>query len=297
MCFSLHCRDANDTAVEPKLPPCAAKAMPSLTLYSQNQSIRSSAAPGAAQRASARAWAAVAAVSLALLALAGAAGIAVRRRRQSSQPAGGLTTSDTQVTSLLIDRQARKPSNGRKARTASSSCRRLHRIESMLRSQLVQSRIELVALQHLPAAMVHRVGCKHSPAAAPPALDPMHYSRLQPVDEEQQHNSWGSLGGSGSGDSSKAPLEAGTSRPPPASRQWGLGTDSLRLQPGELEMVGGPDDTLCLLGEGSSSAVFLGRLTGQEDVAVKVSDWGSGLQKMAAARVSSCCTRASTAPG
>ena len=96
------------------------------------------------------------------------------------------------------------------------------------------------------------------------------YARLQAVDEGQQHNSWGRFGSGGSRNSNAGLLETGAAGPP-ASRQWGLPTDSLRLAPGELEMRTAPDGRLCLLGEGSSSAVYLGRLGGYEDVAVKVS--------------------------
>jgi serine/threonine protein kinase len=103
------------------------------------------------------------------------------------------------------------------------------------------------------------------------------YSRLQAVAEEQQQDSWGSFSSSrGSGGSMESLPRAAAARPP-ASRQWGLETDSLRLAPGELQMQTAPDGSLCLLGEGSSSTVYLGRLGGYEDVAVKVIEVSPGM--------------------
>jgi len=257
--------------------------MPALTLYAGNQTMSTSRlAAQAAHHANRRAWAALALVPLALLALAGTAGLAVRHRRRGRQPAAPLGKyAEAAEFSLLVDGRASEPMEGPKPRSSGSSCSQRHRIESMLRSQLSRpgQRIELVPLERLPAALTHQVGSlrrggRPTAAAATaslPALGSLPYSRLQAVDEGQQHNSWSSFGSGSGGDSNAGLLQEGSSGPSAlASRQWGLATDSLRLAPGELELLSGPDGALCLVGEGTSWAVFRGRLAGQEDVAVKV---------------------------
>ncbi|PRW45625.1 hypothetical protein C2E21_6054 [Chlorella sorokiniana] len=59
------------------------------------------------------------------------------------------------------------------------------------------------------------------------------------------------------------------------SRQWGLGTDSLRLHPGELELTKGADGLPLVIGEGAHAVVMLGQLQGME-VAVKVFEPADG---------------------
>ncbi len=267
-----------------ELPRCLIKAMPDLTILEDDQVVvRMFILAKSSHPASRRNPPAAALVPLALLVLAGAAGLLWRRRCLHERPASRLHThADASEVSLLVDGRASERDEGPKPR-GGSSCSRRYRIESMLRSQLSQpgQRIELVPLERLPAALTHQVGSLRRgsrsrlkvAAATAAAMPATGYARLQAVDEEQQHNGWGSFGSFGSGGNSNAGLlEAGASGPAaPTSRQWALPTDSLRLAPGELEMRTAPDGRLCLLGEGSSSAVYLGRLGGYEDVAVKVS--------------------------
>ena len=226
--------------------------------------------------------AAAAILPLALLALAGVSVLALRRRQLRSQTADGRhSKAGAGETRPLVREQACEQSGLQHDGSPTAhggSCHRRHRIERMLRSQMSQPRqgIELVPLQRLPAGLAHQLGSmRHarrpiSTAAAAADLQLPAYSQLQPVWEGQQHGSWGGFSSS-TGQGRAADLLGGSAARPPASRQWGLETDSLRLAPGELELCTGPSGTLCLLGEGSSSSVYLGRLGGYEDVAIKVS--------------------------
>lgn len=277
------CRSVQGTRLEPELPRCLSKAMPALTVLSQNSTVTqvgmTSKQPQPGSRA---AWAEVTTVLLALLALASAAVFARHRRRLQSRTADVVPKhADASEAGLLASTEAgrrRTPQHDRPRAVCDNGCTRRQRIESLLRSKLSQprKRIELVLLQQLPDALAHRVGFKQrgsQPTTAAEAMPGAAFNGLQAVPEGWQYSSWGSFGSisSSAGGGPKGLLEAATSRPrTPISRQWGLETDSLRLSPGELELLTGPDGTLCLLGEGSSSAVYLGRLGSYEDVAVKV---------------------------
>ena len=278
-----------------ELPRCLVKAMPALTLQEDEKSVTNMfhiAQPS--HPASRRARAAAALVPLALLVLAATAGLLWRRQRLHERSARRLHErsarrlhkhAEASEVCLLEEPQAGAVSKRQhdmpQTVRGSSSCSRRHRIESMLLSQLSRpgQRIELVPLERLPAALTHQVGSLRrgsrpmvaaAAAATTTTMPAGGYARLQAVDEGQQHNSWGRFGSGGSRNSNAGLLETGAAGPP-ASRQRGLPTDSLRLAPGELEMQTAPDGRLCLLGEGSSCAVYLGRLGGYEDVAVKVS--------------------------
>lgn len=258
--------------------------MPALTVLSQNSTVaRVGMTSKQPQRGSRAALAEAATVLLALLALASAAVFARHRRRLHSQAADGLPKhADASEAGLLASTEAGRRSTPQhdspRGAGCHNGCTRRQRIQSLLRSQLSQprQRIELVLLQQLPDASAHQVGSKQrgsQPTTAADAMPGAAFSGLQAVLEERRYSIWGSFGSSssGGGSSTRGILEAAAARPQaPLSRQWGLDTDSLRLQPGELEMLTGPDGTLCLLGEGSSSAVYLGRLGSYEDVAVKV---------------------------
>lgn len=151
---------------------------------------------------------------------------------------------------------------------------RRRRVQELLASSPggLRQRIGLMPLEALPDALAHHVASmRHRRPGTPTA------TATQPV--EQELPLW----------SAHTPVEdvlpllwqpqssssGSGGEAPPGSRQWRLDTQSLQLSAGELELVVASDGLLTLLGEGRSTSVYLGRLSGRE-VAVKVG-WCTGV--------------------
>ncbi|KAL4423507.1 hypothetical protein ABPG77_003640 [Micractinium sp. CCAP 211/92] len=277
------------TDISEDLPSCANRCMPLFSLEGITPPDDSS---GAAPLVFGRSIAAVVTLAAALAALAAAWGYRLRRRRR-------LDKRSCEERGLLLPRQP----------TPACGADRRRRLSALLTRQLASeggSGIDVLPLDSLPEQFTHHVGAAGGSTAGGGAMRPLAWASSDEVgstgskDSSSREGSWGwpSSTSSAARQLPEPPLprRGASAAPAPAgagsvsleqaggehlaSRQWGLETRGLRLQPEALEIVAGPDDSLVELGAGSHAAVYLGRL-GNRQVAVKVFELHPGLHSHA----------------
>lgn len=258
-------RNIAGTDISEDLPSCANRCMPLFSLEGITPPDDSS---GAAPLVFGRSTAAVVALASALAALAAAWGYRLRRRRR-------LDKRSCEERGLLLPRQP----------TPACVADRRRRLSALLTRQLASeggSGIDVLPLDSLPELFTHQVGAPGGSTAGAGAMQPLAWSSSDEVgstgsiDSSSPEGSWGwpSSTSSAAKQLPELPLprQGVSAAPAPAgagsvsleqaggkhlaSRQWGLETRGLRLQPEALEVSWGCERCMKLPGYASHSTAI-----------------------------------------